>query len=400
MEEYKQENIIIGEIDIPIIKEGEEYWYPIRLISEKILLKKGSILNTNIRSKLGDNYKAFNIDYGINTGGIQLVGCTNKIGWSILISSFKTGGYNLKQKQGYNDLIKYFKFNYVLLPEFDVQDIKLNKEDYFKMANNYNTYIQDCINKVLEDNDNIMLRYCSQCGRLFPLHKMFYNKDQCNKTLIHKCKECQGNNFVLDKKSSKAYNHNKNLIEENKIKFKEEIYLEKDNSYINYKNHNTIAIYDEWKNSGFKGNILEIINNKEGVLYSKKYYANLWQWINEIYPYRDEFDSDDEMYIDKVLHNNFKNIIYNQRNTERTIEIKGMIPDWILFTNNNCWLIEYFGLYVNKNTDNKRICEYKVRADKKIIKYKNLKGYKSLFLYPEDLENNFEKLNIKLKEIY
>lgn len=148
------------------------------------------------------------------------------------------------------------------------------------------------------------------------------------------------------------------------------------------------------------------------VLYSKKYYDNLFEWINECYPdkftendfvinpYRDEFDSDDELKIDRILHNNFNNIIYNQRNKDRTIKIYGMIPDWLIFTDKNCWLVEYFGLYIDKNnSNNKRINDYKIKTDNKIKKYEKLDGYKNLFIFPEDLNNNFEGLEIKLKEI-
>lgn len=120
-----------------------------------------------------------------------------------------------------------------------------------------------------------------------------------------------------------------------------------------------------------------------------------------INPYRNEFDSIEESQIDDILHKKFKNVLYNQNNTEKTIKIEGKVPDWFVFTNNACYLIEYFGLYVDRDNkiNNSRINDYKERTDEKLEKYKELKGYKFVGLYPEDLDNNFEGIYDKLKVI-
>lgn len=147
------------------------------------------------------------------------------------------------------------------------------------------------------------------------------------------------------------------------------------------------------------------------ILHSRKYYKNLFEWINECYPnkfieadfvinpYRCEFDSTEESQIHDIFRNNFKNVIYNQRNTDNTAVIQNMTPDWIILTHNNCWLIEYYGLYIEGRNGNKRIDDYIYRTNIKINKYKELIGYKHLFLYPEDLQDNFKKLKEKIKTI-
>jgi hypothetical protein len=148
------------------------------------------------------------------------------------------------------------------------------------------------------------------------------------------------------------------------------------------------------------------------LLYAHNYYKNLFEWIEEIYPgkfiesdfninhIRNEFGSLEEGYIHDLLKLKFKNIIYNAIHNENTIKVKGMIPDWIILTDNNCWLIEYFGLYETRGYGiNTRQTEYIDKANKKIEKYKQIKGYKSLFLYPEDLSDDFKGLKEKIKVI-
>lgn len=147
------------------------------------------------------------------------------------------------------------------------------------------------------------------------------------------------------------------------------------------------------------------------ILYSGIYYDNLFQWVDKCYPnkfieadfvinpYRKEFDSIEESQIDDLLHSKFKNVIYNQRNNERTINLEGKIPDWFIFTNNGCYLIEYFGLYVDREIHNSRINDYKVRTDDKLDKYKELNGYRFIGLYPEDLKNDFKGLKNKISGI-
>jgi hypothetical protein len=148
------------------------------------------------------------------------------------------------------------------------------------------------------------------------------------------------------------------------------------------------------------------------LLYFKKYYSNLFEWIEECYPskfvkadfeinkYRDQYDSNDELVIDYILKDKQINAIYNSRKYENPICINGMYPDWIAPTENGCYIIEYFGLYVYRN-ENSMIDDYVKRTNEKLIKYKELenKGYKFIGLYPEDMKNDCQGVKEKIKLI-
>lgn len=144
----------------------------------------------------------------------------------------------------------------------------------------------------------------------------------------------------------------------------------------------------------------------------KNYYSNLYEWINEIYPdvfdpkdfdvnyMRNEFDSIDEHTIDEILRDSFDNVLYNPKHNEHTIKLLGKIPDWFIFTTKGVIIVEYFGLW-NKERGmyNSRTRDYIERSKDKIEKYKALQGYKFLYIYPEDLHNNYEGLCNKINDI-
>lgn len=146
----------------------------------------------------------------------------------------------------------------------------------------------------------------------------------------------------------------------------------------------------------------------------KNYYINLWEWINECYPskfipedfdinhIRREFGSIEERVIDEILRNKYGgNLIYNPIHTENTIKIITQIPDWFILTSKGVWIVEYFGLIdKRRNTNNKRINQYRKRHDRKIEIYNNqIEGYRYLYLYPTDLENSCKGLKEKIEEI-
>lgn len=143
----------------------------------------------------------------------------------------------------------------------------------------------------------------------------------------------------------------------------------------------------------------------------KKYYKNMFEWINEIYPgkfieadfiiniYRNDFQSEDEAIIHDALKDKLKNVIYNRRYDEDEICINNMIPDWFVFTNGGVWIIEYFGNYVEKGYNNKRVNQYKERVERKINKYKDMCGYMYIYLYPEDMKDNMRGLYKKISVI-
>lgn len=142
-----------------------------------------------------------------------------------------------------------------------------------------------------------------------------------------------------------------------------------------------------------------------------KKHENLFYWVDKLYPnqfieadfdmnpYRNEFDSDTELYIHEILKERFKSVIYNQRNTEHTIEIDGMVPDWFVFTSSGVWIIEYFGMYSERYCDSSRVKVYLEKMNNKIEKYKKVKGYNLIFLYPEDIEDDYKGCRIKLDQI-
>ncbi len=154
-------------------------------------------------------------------------------------------------------------------------------------------------------------------------------------------------------------------------------------------------------------------NSGSSTMYNvcKKYYKNLFEWINEVYPgrfnerdfdvhyIRNDFDSIDEAEIHDILKERFKNVIYNPRNTDRTINIEGMIPDWFVFTDIRCYIVEYFGLAIDRDIDNSRVNEYQEKTKNKIDKYNKINGYGKVFIFPDDLRDNFSGLKEKLKII-
>ena len=119
-------------------------------------------------------------------------------------------------------------------------------------------------------------------------------------------------------------------------------------------------------------------------------------------PYRCEFDSLEESQIHDKLINNLTGVIYNAINRPDTIEINGMIPDWIICNDKGCYLVEYFGLFSNRNYNNSdRLIKYHKKMDIKMKKYKEIEKvwYKTLFIYPDDIRNGFDGLMNKIEII-
>jgi hypothetical protein len=149
---------------------------------------------------------------------------------------------------------------------------------------------------------------------------------------------------------------------------------------------------------------------------NKKYYeGSLFKWIDECYPnkfieldfninpYRSKFDSLQEAQVDEQIRQKIGNIIHNERNRPDSINIMGMMPDWLICLDNGIWLVEYWGL-ARKNTNDEKstnVIYYKNKMKEKKQKYGELLkvGYKHLYIYPEDLNNNFQGLHKKLEVI-
>lgn len=118
-----------------------------------------------------------------------------------------------------------------------------------------------------------------------------------------------------------------------------------------------------------------------------------------INPYRSRFDSMEESQINDILKKEFNAVIYNERNNENEFEIGDKKPDWIILTEHGCYIVEYFGLYEDKENMSSRGKMYKDKMNDKLKQYKKLLGYNFLFIYPIDLKNNFEGLYKKIKKI-
>lgn len=144
----------------------------------------------------------------------------------------------------------------------------------------------------------------------------------------------------------------------------------------------------------------------------KNYYSSLYEWVNEVYPdifdpkdfdinyMRNEFDSIDEQTINDILKDNLENVLYNPKHTEHTIKLLGKIPDWLIFTTNGVIIVEYFGLWAKKRgMYNSRTRDYIISSKDKIEKYKTLQGYSFLYIFPEDLDNNYEGLYSKIEKV-
>lgn len=159
---------------------------------------------------------------------------------------------------------------------------------------------------------------------------------------------------------------------------------------------------------------LENLRKNSGTLrtVARNYYkSNLWKWVNEVYPdkfieedfniavIRNVFDSADEHTIHDILTSRFKNVIYNQRNGDNTVTINHMQPDWFILTDNWLWVIEYFGIDVEHGNYNERIDYYQKKTKSKLERYKTMDWFGKVYIYPDDLRDNFKGLEEKLKVI-
>jgi hypothetical protein len=71
-------------------------------------------------------------------------------------------------------------------------------------------------------------------------------------------------------------------------------------------------------------------------------------------------------------------------------------PDYLIFTEKECVIGEYFGMYVPERADkSRRIDDYVNKTNKKIEKYKSIQ-YKKIFFYPEDVKNDMEGIKNKI----
>lgn len=141
-------------------------------------------------------------------------------------------------------------------------------------------------------------------------------------------------------------------------------------------------------------------------LVKKESYLSLFDLIDSCYPrcFKKSdfimkestiFESKKEDIVDTYLRGKFRNVLYNDR-FNIGYRIDNMIPDWFIFTDKGVVIVEYFGMEVEKPKD-ERLIYYKKRTRVKLKRYESVIGYFQLFIYQYDLENNFEKLDDKIK---
>ena len=147
------------------------------------------------------------------------------------------------------------------------------------------------------------------------------------------------------------------------------------------------------------------------ILYEKRFDGNLFEWINRLYPnrfiaedfaigiIRNEFDSMEEKMVDDMLRQEFKNVVYNNRQGDNKVSIMGMEPDWFIYTDNNVYIVEYFGIALSQFKYNQRISDYIDKSEIKITKYNELPYGKKIFLYPEDIRKDNIGFYEKIKDI-
>lgn len=101
-----------------------------------------------------------------------------------------------------------------------------------------------------------------------------------------------------------------------------------------------------------------------------------------------------------TLISNLIGVIYSTRNRPDAVLVNGMIPDWIICNNKGCWLVEYFGLYTDRDcSSSHRLVKYHNKMKVKLDKYEELEkiGHKTLFIYPDDIRNGFDGLLKKIE---
>lgn len=247
----EQEEIIINNVEIPIIKEEGEIWYPIKYMSRRVLLKDMTA-NQLIKNGYGEYIKQFEIDFGKDTGAIQFTYCINTKGLKQVLSKSKIGKLNIEQKKAMNNVLDHLRV-----------DKKICECDRFTYKipniNKYNEYIQDCINDIMLENPNIMWQQCSKCNNIYPYHINFFNnnphagKDYKLYTFCRDC--CKINDWIRNNDRLLSNMYKGNGLE----------------TYKAYKNHDVVGIYNDWINKKYSKYIPKIIRNKESYLLIIKY---------------------------------------------------------------------------------------------------------------------------------
>jgi hypothetical protein len=261
-------------------------------------------------------------------------------------------------------------------PKFSFRVIKLTKEISFQIVNNYIKENNIVIENIFTYDYEKLIKRCNLSN--IALYDLL--------GFIVEYYEFKYAGYLFKINAVNYYKKEDHLLFDLKYLVEEDMKLEIDKIPL------YLTKYTLQKKSASLYNF--IITKKNGSLY---------EWFDKVYPnrftlydfelngYRNKFDSDAEMYIHELLNENFNNVIYNQRNSDRTLKLDGMIPDWFIMTENGVWIVEYFGLYEERQYGkSSRVTDYIDKAKRKIEKYKEMSDYKFIFLYPKDIDDNFK----------
>ena len=145
-EDYLQEEIIINDVKIPIIKDGEVIYYPISYIGSKVLLK---ILTGNqlIKNGYSEYIKEFEVNYGEDTGGLQNTYCISEDGLRVILKNSKIGRLKVEQKRAMKGLCEYLGI------EIDVDfNAKFKDNITEEELESHDFWSKECINIFVENN--------------------------------------------------------------------------------------------------------------------------------------------------------------------------------------------------------------------------------------------------------
>lgn len=276
---------------------------------------------------------------------------------------------------------KYKNYNSVNLSLEDAKTIFLNYLDELKISKfdigalcsiSWTKFYRDCkLERFINDNSKKLDRFS------FVLHCIGYDFP------LYKFQNTGGN---LWRNRVNRVSATRSMIDEMKIKVDE------------------IPMY-------ISNSVVQSFNKTMYMVLTKYYDGNIYKMINEAYPnmfkedmfyitnLKNKFDSKPEGLVDLILRDYFDIVIYNQRHTENTVTINGNQPDWIAIKDGDAYIIEYFGLYEPSQVKSTRVRQYIDRTHEKIDSYKRLTGYKTLYIYPQDIKDEYLLLKDKLSNL-
>lgn len=310
------------------------------------------------------------------------------------LSNIKLFGWS---KINNNELMEYCTNNDCKLRYWAYPKYKINNMTFDEAKNIMNTYLLEN-NIVIED----ILGYKDYYNIFKKCRILSFvsnnRRDGESLEFLVKYYDYKYPAYKFSLRSNNYYKKKENMIFDIRYLIENDLKIEpiKTPLYItkNYLAKNANNIYYALRNNGYYNSIFDLVNDAYPNMFIEADFNNN--------PYRSKFDSLEEAQVDEQLRLRFKGVIYNPREESDRVEFDGMIPDWIIPTHKGCYLVEYYGLWQEKESKTShRLQRYKKTHDSKLIKYNKLKdvGYKHLGIYPNDLKNNFEGLHKKIDKI-